>query len=182
MTRFFFRGALAFSVVTALALGPAVAPAVAHSGGRAVVLVRDLSLAPTGSTWMATATLVDSDTGTPIQADVKALAGSPATIFDLEPATALGTYTGRVDGLAAGPAQLELKVRTQAGYDGVVPFDRVYPFELVAGQPVQIASGGGGGGSNAPLIGGVAVAVLAVALLYGLYSLRRRTARPVQGE
>lgn len=165
-----------------VALVPIATPVAAHQGGKAVVLVRDLTIAPAGADWMAKAVLSDFDAGSPIQgADVKATTSAPAKTYTLEPAGALGTYTARLDGVKPGPTDITLRVRTIPGNEGFVPFNQTWPIELVAGQPTLVASAsGGGGGSNVGPIVGVSGAVLAIAMLYGLYALRRRSAAPTQ--
>ncbi len=180
--RFSRVAAAAVVAVGLAALGPAATPVAAHSGGKAVVLVADLTLSPEGTGWKASTTLVDGDSGSPIRgADVKALLGTPAKTVSLAQGTALGSYTASLGSLPAGPTHLELKVRTLPGAEPVVPFDKGWDFTLTAGQPVQVAAEtGGGGGSNIALILSVAGAVILIALLYGLFSLRRRTAAPVQ--
>ncbi len=167
-------------VVGASAVGPTATPASAHSGGKAVVLVADLTLAPAGNAWTATTTLVDGDSGSPIRgADVKALLGVPARTVTLAPGSSLGIYTASLGALPAGPTHLELKVRTLPGSEPVVPYDNAWDFTLTAGQPLQVASEtAGGGGSNVALIFSVAGAVILLAVIYGLFSLRRRTAAP----
>ncbi|HUR01543.1 MAG TPA: hypothetical protein VM347_03305 [Nonomuraea sp.] len=179
----FLRGtAAALLAVGLTALGPAATPVAAHSGGKAVVLVADLTLSPEGAGWKASTTLVDGDSGSPIRAaDVKALVGSPAKTVALAQGSTLGSFVAPVGALPAGPNHLELKVRTLPGADAVVPYDNSWDFTLTAGQPVQVAAEtGGGGGSNVALMLSVAGAVILIALLYGLFSLRRRTAAPTQ--
>ena len=181
--RGFGRGAaLALAAVGLAALGPAAAPVAAHSGGKAVVLVADLTLTPAGKNWTASTTLVDGDSGSPIRgADVKALVGSPVKTVTMEQGSTLGSYVAPLGALVAGPTHLELKVRTLPGSEPVVPYDNAWDFTLTAGQPVQVASEtADGGGGNMALILSVAGAVILLALLYGLFSLRRRTAAPIQ--
>lgn len=148
MSRFFSRVAVpvVLAAVGLIALGPAAAPVAAHTGGRSVVLVADLTLPPQGKTWTATTALVEAPVGK----------------------------------LAAGPVHLELKVRMLPGAEPVAPYNEAWDTTLVDGQPVRVASEtGAGGGSNMALIASVAVAVMLIAVLYGLFSLRRRTAVPV---
>jgi hypothetical protein len=184
----FLRGT-ATGLAAALATGllavglTAVAPAApvsAHSGGKAVVLVADLTLAPTGNSWTASTTLFDGGSGSPIRgADVKALLGTPAKTVSFAQGSSLGLYTASLGALPAGPTHLELKVRTLPGSEPVVPYDNAWDFTLTAGQPMQVASEtAGGGGSNVALILSVAGAVILLAVLYGLFSLRRRTSAP----
>jgi hypothetical protein len=164
------------------ALGPAATPVSAHSGGKAVVLVADLTLSPDGPGWKASTTLVDGDSGSPIRgAVVKTLVGTPAKSFDLAQGPTLGNYVGALGAMPAGPTHLELRVQTLPGAAPVVPFDHSWDFTLTAGQPYHVASeAGAGGGSNFALIASVAGAVILIALLYGLFSLRRRTAAPAK--
>lgn len=185
MSRFSWRAAVAVPAVLAavglLGLGPAATPVAAHSGGKAVVLVADLTLTPEGNTWTANTILVDGDSGAPLRGvDAKLLVGTPAKVISLTQGSSLGQFTAPVGKLAAGPVHLELKVRTLPGAEGVVPYDGSWDPTLVNGQPVTVASEtSGGGGSNVALIASVAVAVVLIAVLYGLFSLRRRTAAPV---
>ncbi|MBA3742355.1 hypothetical protein [Sporichthya sp.] len=179
----FLKGTAAALVAVGLtALGPAATPVSAHSGGKAVVLVADLTLSPDGTAWKASTTLVDGDSGSPIRgAEVKALLGTPAKTVNLAQGSSLGNYTASLGALPAGPTHLELKVRTLPGAEAVVPYDKAWDFTLTAGQPIQVASEtGDGGGSNVALIMSVAGAVILIALLYGLFSLRRRAAAPTQ--
>lgn len=162
-----------------LGLGAMAGPAAAHSGGKAVVLVQNFTLDPAGESWQANVMLADLDSGSPILgAKTVVLLGGEEIV--LERGQAAGQYTGTLKGAKPGPVVLELKVRAQPGAEPVLPANERYNVELVAGESVVVAKNGGGGGSNLPLIMGVAAAVLAVALLYGLYSIRRRTAVPVQ--
>lgn len=176
--------ALALAAVlagTAATLGVTAGPAAAHNnGGQAVVRVIDLTLAPAGGAWTATAAIVDSDSGTPIRGvDVKAFTGS-VDGHALAEGTAAGVYSGSLGEMAAGPVQVELKVRTRPGAEAVVPYNDAWTVELVAGQPTQVVSAAADGGSQAGLILGVAAAVLILALLYGLFALRRRTPIPAR--
>ena len=180
--RFSRVAAAAVVAVGLTALGPAATPVAAHSGGKAVVLVADLTVSPEASGWKVSTTLVDGDSGSPIRgADVKTLLGTPAKSISLAPGSSLGNYSASLGALPAGPTHLELKVRTLPGSEAVVPYDNAWDFTLTAGQPVQVAAEtGGGSGSNTALILSVAGAVILIALLYGLFSLRRRTAAPIQ--
>ncbi|WP_019878097.1 hypothetical protein [Sporichthya polymorpha] len=172
--------AVGLAAIGLAALGPVATPVSAHSGGKAVVLVADLTLTPSGNSWTANTTLVDGDSGSPIRgAAVKAMLGTPAKAHDLEPGSTLGNYTGTLGALPAGPTHLELQVRTLPGSEPVVPYTNAWDFELTAGQPVTVArETAGGGGSKIALILSVAGAVILLALIYGLFSLRRRTAGP----
>jgi hypothetical protein len=179
----FVRAAAAVALVIGVtALGPAATPVSAHSGGKAVVLVADLTLSPVGKTWNASTTLVDGDSGAPIRgADVKALYGTPAKSLALTRGSTLGNYVGSLGALPAGPTHLELQVRTLPGAEAVLPYDHSWDFTLTAGQPYQVAKEtGGGSGSNVALILSVAGAVILLAVLYGLFSLRRRTVAPAK--
>jgi hypothetical protein len=172
----------AVALVAGVTLGPAAAPVSAHSGGKANVLVADLTLTPVGTAWTVATTLVDGDSGSPIRgAEVHTLLGDPAKTFTLTPGSTLGNYNTSVGALAAGPTHLELKVQTLPGAAPVVPYDHTWDFTLTAGQPYTVVSGSAGGsGSNVALIMSVAGAVILLALLYGLFSLRRRTAAPAK--
>ena len=179
----FGKAAAAVAVLVGLtALGPAATPVSAHSGGKAVVLVADLTLSPTGKNWNANTVLVDGDSGAPIRgADVKALVGTPAKTISFTQGSTLGSYVGALGPVPVGPTHLELKVRTLPGSEAVVPYDNAWDFTLTAGQPYQVAKEtGGGGGSNIAMILSVAGAVILLAVLYGLFSLRRRTATPAK--
>jgi len=161
------------------------APASAHSGGRAVVLIRSLVVEPAGSGWQVAAVLTDNDSGDPIRGPkVTALVGVAANAKEvvMNPDDGdVARFVGALPAAKPGPLVLALKVRTSPGSDPVAPFDsQPFTAQLVAGESVTLVAGGGDDGSNLPLIMGVAAAVLAVALLYGLYSVRRRTAAPVR--
>jgi hypothetical protein len=165
-------------------IGPGSSPASAHSAGKAVVLVRDFTLSPVpGSKWQATVAIADFDSGAPLQGTSVTIGiGAPAAKFvQLSPTSVIGQYQGVVGKAAPGSANFELRVRTVPGSPPVQPYDHTYPVTLVAGAPVHVVSGaggGGGGGSNRPLILTVAAVVLAGAVLYGLFSVRRRTDAP----
>jgi hypothetical protein len=184
LSRFPSRAAapLILAVVALLGLGPAATPAAAHSGGKANVLVAELTLTPEGDTWTANTVLVDGDSGSPLRGvDAKLITGTPpGKVVSLTPGTSLGQFVAPLGKLAAGPMHVELKVRTLPGAEGVVPYDGSWDPVLVAGQPVQVArETSAGGGSNVALIASVAVAVVLIAVIYGLFSLRRRTGVPV---
>jgi hypothetical protein len=168
--------------------GPNVQPASAHSAGKAVVLVRDFTLNPApGGKWSATVAIADFDSGAPLQGtSVTVGMGDPATtatptkFVELQPTSMIGQYQAVVGTAAAGPARFDLRVRTVPGSPPVQPYDHQFPVTLVANTPLHVitADGGGGGGSSLPLILSVAAVVLVGALLYGLFSVRRRTAVP----
>ena len=181
------------AVLTALTAVTAVgaAPAGAHNMGQAVVLVRQFTLQPAGSGWQADVTIADFDSGTPIRdavvvvydgapaAGAAAPAAATAAGSPLEPATTPGTFQGPLSSVKAGANHLELKIKTKAGSAGVQPFDKAWDVTLEAGKPLAIvADSSGGGGSNVGLIAGVTGGVVGIALLYGLFVVRRRTAVP----
>ncbi|HEY3604996.1 MAG TPA: hypothetical protein VGL04_10010 [Sporichthyaceae bacterium] len=186
------RSALVALVVGVLALiagvGTSAAPASAHSAGKAVVLVRDFTLSPVaGGKWQATVAVADFDSGAWLQGTSVTIGmGNPATtvapakFVQLQPTSVIGQYQGVVGKAAAGPARFDLRVRTVPGSPPVQPYDHSFPVTLVAGAPLQVISGAGSGsgGSSMPLILGVAAVVLVGAMLYGLFSVRRRTAVP----
>ena len=178
-------GAMA-ALATLLSVIGVSTPASAHSGGKAVVLVRDFTFVPDGNAWEAKLRLADLDSGAAIvAADAKVSAGSGAPVV-LEPSgTEPGAYTAKLPKVAPGVTDVRLVVRTAPGGVAVALFDRTYPgVTLVAGQEKVITAeaAGGGGGSNTGMIVGVAGAVLLVALLYGLFSVRRRGAVPARAK
>ncbi|MGQ0623444.1 MAG: hypothetical protein ACT4PP_02125 [Sporichthyaceae bacterium] len=168
------------ALVIAGALGPLSSPAGAHVGGSAVVLVTDLVVAPVGGGWEVRATLADFDSGDPVRgADVKTFTGNPVKATTLAETTTAGTYTGAIGKARPGPMSLTMKVRSIPGNEPVEDVDKTWQVDLVAGAPAVVVSGATGpGGGSFGLIVGVAGAVLAAAMLYGLYSLRRRSAIP----
>jgi hypothetical protein len=173
------------AVLTALIAATAVgaAPAGAHNMGQAVVLVRQFTVQPAGSGWQAAVILSDFDSGAPIRdANVAVYDGSaPAAAAgsQLDPGSTPGTFAGPLSTVKAGANHLELKIKTKAGSSGVQPFDKAWDVTLEAGKPFSIvADSGGGGGSNVGLIAGVTGGVVGIALLYGLFVVRRRTAVP----
>ncbi|MGQ0464954.1 MAG: hypothetical protein ACT4QG_06500 [Sporichthyaceae bacterium] len=165
----------------AAALGLGAQTAAAHSGGRAVVLVKELSFVPAGAAWQANVTLTDNDSGSPIQGPkVTALVGSPAKEVTLKQGTAPGLYQGTV---AAKPGSMTfaLKVRATPGTEPVMPFDSTpWNVQLVAGETAIVVGGSDDGGGVMPIALSVAGALLGVGLLYGLYSTRRKTAVPAR--
>ena len=144
-------------------------------------MVADLTLSPEGGGWKASTTVVDGDSGEPLRGvDVKALLGSPVKTVTLAQGSTLGKYVASLGALPAGPTHLELKVRTLPGAEAVVPYDNGWDFTLTAGRPVQVASEAtAGNGGNIALILSVAGAVILLALLYGLFSMRRKAEGPV---
>jgi hypothetical protein len=175
---------VAFAAV--LALVGSSTPASAHSGGKAVVLVRSFTLTPSGDAWDARLQLADLDSGAAIiAADAKVTVGTAAQAA-LEPVAAEpGVYTAKLTKLKAGPADVRLVVRSAPGGVPVAVFDRTYPgtnLSTDAPTVVTAEAAGGGGGSNTGMIVGVAGAVLLVALLYGLFSMRRRGAVPARAK
>jgi hypothetical protein len=114
-------------------------------------------------------------------ATIAAAKPEPILRTPLVPSTVIGQYQGTLPDAKPGPLQLELQVRTQPGSAAVQPYDKTWNVNLVAGQPTEIVkSDNGGGGSSLPLIIGVAAVVLVGAMLYGLFSVRRRTAVPAR--
>ncbi|HEX3825738.1 MAG TPA: hypothetical protein VHV82_00570 [Sporichthyaceae bacterium] len=106
------------------------------------------------------------------------VAAGPPTI-QLLPTSVVGDYQGTLSTAKPGLNHLELKIQTTPGGDPVAPFDQAWDVTLVAGRPLKVVGGDdGGGGSNLGLVLGVAGAVVGVALLYGLFAARRRTAVP----
>ncbi len=166
-----------------LGLIASAVPAAAHSGGRAVVLVRSLSVEPSGDMWHARATLTDNDSGAPIRGSkVTAFVGDPATAKAISMAAGgvPGVFEGMLPSAKPGPITLALKVRAVPGSEPVLPFDGQWNADLVAGQTAFLVAGSGeGGSSKMPMILGIVGGLMGVGLLYGLYSVRRRTAVPV---
>jgi hypothetical protein len=141
-----------------------------------------LTGAPAAAGQAATTTQTAAkNTQTAAKKTTQTAAAAPAQVT-LAPTGLLGVYQGQVPNVKAGPNHLELRIQTQPGSDPVQPYDKAWDVTLVAGQPYQVVAGGtgGGGGSNLGLILGVAGGVVAVALLYGLFMVRRRTAVPAQ--
>ncbi|MGQ0629615.1 MAG: hypothetical protein ACT4P1_01135 [Sporichthyaceae bacterium] len=168
------------ALVFAGALGALAPSAGAHSGGKAIVLVTDLVVTPIASGWEVRATLADFDSGDPVRgADVKTFTGTPAKATSLTESAIAGTYAGSIGKAGPGPMNLTMKVRSIPGNEQVEAVDKSWQVQLVAGSPAVVVSGAtGAGGGSLGLIVGVAGAVLAGAMLYGLYSLRRRSAVP----
>jgi hypothetical protein len=164
-------------------VGTGAAPASAHSAGKAVVLVRDFTLNPApGGKWQATVAIADFDSGAPLQGTSVTVGLNGSTKFvQLQPTSLIGQYQGVVGKANAGPNTFDLRVRTVPGSPPVQPYDHSFPVTLVANTPLHVITaggGGGGGGSSLPLILSVAAVVLVGAMLYGLFSVRRRTAVP----
>jgi hypothetical protein len=176
-------GALAaLLALIASLVGLSGAPASAHNNGGATAVVRQFTLTPGATGWQANLTLADSDQGTPVRNSAVTLAAGAAPSTMAPSATELGSYSGTLAGAKPGPLHIDLKVRTIPGSDAVNPLNVGYDVNLVSGAPLTIVSGGGGGGgSNVGLIVRVAAAVFVLALLYGLFAVRRRTAVPAAG-
>ena len=166
------------------ALGLVAGSAAAHSGGKAIPLVENLYVAPAGDAWKATAKLADFDGGGAlIAADVKLSGGGLAKPTAMVESSVPGTYELALAKAKPGPIELTLDIRTLPGGPPVTTTVKTYSGTLTAGQTLSLttgkpSSGGGGGGSNTGLIAGVAGAVLLVAVLYGLFSVRKKTAVP----
>jgi len=153
-------------------------PASAHNNGGATPLIQAYTLTPAGNTWSANIQIVDSDLGTPVRgAKVYALDGTNKT--QLAAGSIPGSYQGTVTGVRPGAQTVGVHVQSEPGNDPVNAFTKTWDVTLAAGQPTSVvAGGGGGGGSHIGMILGVAGAVVLLALLYGLFTVRRRTAVP----
>lgn len=175
-TRFRGPAALAALVIGCVGL-VAPMPAEAHSGGRAVVLVRSLALVPSGENWRADVVLSDNDSGDPIMGSkVTALVGSAKPVV-LASGSTPGLFQAQLPAIEPGATTFELKVRSNPGTAPVQPFDQSWPVQLVAGETATVV-GGSGGGSAVPVLASAGGGVLALGLLFGLYRARRRTAVP----
>ena len=166
-------------LLAALFVPLAATPAAAdpHTG-RAAVKVQSLVVEPRGDDWHARVTLINNNTGDRVQGSkVTAAVGSgkPVTLTSQGVA---GEFTGHLPEAQPGPVSLALKVRGVPGAAALLPFDGQWNVELVAGQPATVVGGSGGGGSAMPAVLGGVGAAAALALLYGLYRARRRTAVP----
>jgi hypothetical protein len=178
---------VALLVAVMAGFGLVAGSASAHSGGKAIVLVEDLTIAPSGDSYVATAKLADYDGGGPLKAVDAKLKGAGFTSFESMKETANpGTYELALPKAKPGPVEVTLDIRTLPGGTPVTAFKQTYPGELVAGQALALTSGkvvsGGGGGSNTGMIVGVAGAVLLVAVLYGLFSVRKKSAVPARAK
>jgi hypothetical protein len=162
-------------------VGVGAGPAAAHNNGGATPLIQQFTLTPAATSWNVNVQIVDSDLGTPVRgARVFALAGATQSP-QLTQGTVPGSYVGTLTGVQPGAQTVALKVSSEPGNDPVNPFHQSWNVSLAAGEPLAIvASHGGGGGSHIGLILGVAGAVVVLAVLYGLFSVRRRTAVPAQ--
>lgn len=160
--------------MTSVVLGAVAVPASAHSGGKAVVLVRTFTIVPADTAWNAVVTLADLDSGAPLDGvDVKMLTGG-ATI-PTTPTMVSGEYMGVLPKIKPGPLHLELKVATAPGGTQVEQFSKPYDTELVAGQTTAVSGGEVSGGSDKTrTLAGVGAVALLVVLGVGLFGRRRR--------
>jgi hypothetical protein len=174
--------ALLVTVMAGLGL-VAAGSASAHSGGKAIVLVENLYVAPAGDSWKATAKLADYDGGGALTSVDATLVGAGLTkATPMVEISVPGTYELALPKAKPGPVDLTLDVRTLPGGTPVTTFSQKYSGTLVDGQTLSLTTGkvasSGGGGSNTGMIVGVAGAVLLVAVLYGLFSVRKKSAVP----
>lgn len=179
-------GVVAVLVALIAGLGLLAGTASAHSGGKAIVLVEDLTIAPAGDGWKATAKLADYDGGGPLTNVDVVISGAgtgltkPTSMTESEVG---GTYTLALPNAKPGPITVDMSVRTVPAGTPVTPFKESYTNSLVDGQALSLTSGkaisgdGGGGGSTGMIVG-VAGAVLLVAVLYGLFAVRKKSAVP----
>lgn len=178
---------VAVLVAVLAGLGLGASPAGAHTGGKAIALVEDLTLNPAGTGWQAVAQLADFDGGGPLRAvDVQIKGGGLTAFTPMIESNTAGQYSLAMPKAAAGPVTIEIKVETAPGGTAVTSIDKTYTGTLAAGQSLNLvrekASGGGGGGSNTGMIAGVAGAVLLVAVLYGVFSMRKKSAVPARAK
>lgn len=171
-------------LVTVMAgFGLMAGSASAHSGGKAIPLVESLYIAPAGDSWKATVKLADFDGGGPLTGtDVKLRGAGLTQATPMVETSNLGTYEVALPKAQPGPVDVVLDMRTLPGGPPVTTTTERYSGTLVEGQTLVLTTGkvetAGGGGSNTGMIAGVAGAVLLVAVLYGLFSIRKKSAVP----
>ena len=178
----------ALAAVTVLASAPlvlATTPAAAHSGGKAIVLVEALTIAPEGSAWQATAVLADYDGGGALQAvDARAKGAGLLKPTSMTETMTPGTYRVALPAAGPGPIQLTLDVRALPGGTPVTRFNETFAGTLVADQALSLVEGksasldaGDGGGGNMGLLAAGAGGVLALTAV-ALFAVRRRNGVP----
>lgn len=156
------------------------APAGAHSGGKAIPLVSDFTLAPAASGWNASVTVVDFDGGEALDAiNVQLKGAGLRTLTPMVESERIGTYELPLPDAQPGPVQLVLQMRTLPGGTEITNLNETYERTLVAGQPLHVVGAaptgnGSGGGSNAGMIVGGAGALLLVAVICTMLALRSR--------
>jgi hypothetical protein len=178
--------ALAVLVAIMAGLGLSAGSASAHSGGRAVVLVETLDVTPVEKGgYIATISVADFDGGGPlVNIDLQMKGGGQAAFVAMTPTTP-GKYELALPKAKPGPVTLDIKVRTLPGAEPVTDLDKSYSGTLVEGAPLNLTTGrvvASEGGGNTGMIVGVAGAVLLVAVLYGLFAMRKRSAVPASSK
>lgn len=178
----------ALAAVAVLASAPlvlATTPAAAHSGGKAIVLVEALTIAPEGSAWQATAVLADYDGGGALEAvDARAKGAGLLKPTSMTETMTPGTYRVALPAAEPGPIRLTLDIRTLPGGTPVTRFTETFEGTLVADQTLSLVENksapldaGDGGGGNTGVLAAGAGGVLALTAV-ALFTVRRRSGVP----
>lgn len=177
--RSLFAVIIALLITLAFSSTALTASSAAHSGGKAIPLVREFTLTPSTSGWDATLTVVDFDGGEVLEAIAVQLKGAGMTKFTpmVESETA-GTYQLALPKAKPGPVKLDLQMRTLPGGTEITNLNETYERTLVADKPLHVVGsapqGESGGGSNAGMIVGGAGALLIVAVICTMLAVRSR--------
>ena len=141
------HSALARLVAAGLALIPAalpIAPAGAHSGGRAQLFVDAVRLEPQPGGWQADLVLRDADSGKPepgfgVRLAASAPDGRVIGAVDLADPDADGRYAGVVP-LTDGPWTLTLHAAEIPGGRQAIPFTKTWTATLQVGQALDLTN------------------------------------------
>lgn len=174
------RFVTAFLVTAGLGLTLWSVPAGAHSGGRAQLYVDSVHLAPHSGGRQATLVVRDADSGQPepgfgVQLTASGPGGKTIGPVALTDPHADGHYAASVP-LPDGPWSLTVQAAELPGGPRAIPFTKTWSVILQPGQPLDLAGSGapaGGGGNSTHGAVPVALALLAVASLFGLTRTRR---------
>lgn len=160
------------------------APATAHTGGEAVARVQEFHLEPSeNGGWNAVVTVVDADSGEPIQGISLGLEGeSGGESFGptaLKPSGEDGVYSAAVNAQPGGWS-LTVSGRQAPGAEELREFSNTYHVELIAGEKAEVVQDSTGGFWIMVLAFAAVVVVGGVTLL--AWGARRKSRVTVSGQ
>lgn len=184
-----FKLALAVAAPTALYLSTATTSptGISHSGGNAVPLVRDFTVAPSaGQGWTANVAIVDLDGGDPIAGvDVSLKGGGLSRLTSMAEAELPGTYRIALPRTKAGELRFALRIRPKPGGTRITDFDYSYQRTLVRGETLHVVgsspSGPPDSGSDGRVVVAGAGALLTVAVVCSMLAIRSRPPAAAHG-
>lgn len=184
------RSALAAIAPIAVALASftavPVAPAGAHSGGRAQIYVDSIRLEPQAGGWLTTLVVRDADSGRPepgfgVEVSASDPAGQAVGPVSLADPDADGRYTALVP-MTEGGWALTVEAGEIPGGARAVRFITTWPITLQAGRPLDLAGSrppasegkSGAADRTIPLLFGVTAAIALSTLVTLTRSRRQR--------